>query len=152
MHVCVGGCSTCDECWCGRGTVTINLLVFSQVANETLHTERPDLPECFQLSVLAWLPCIYLWAACPIYLFYLKRNNKGYIMMSIMNRFKTVSELCCFFSFWKFAMKKQRNAFGLYYLLKSKCNLLNQLVTVCFIITFSSTLKYLLIGNDNFNS
>uniref|UniRef100_A0A4W6BM20 ATP-binding cassette, sub-family C (CFTR/MRP), member 3 n=1 Tax=Lates calcarifer TaxID=8187 RepID=A0A4W6BM20_LATCA len=56
----------------------------------TLHTDRPDLPECFQLSVLSWLPCIYLWAVCPIYLFYLKRNNRGYIMMSIMNRFKTV--------------------------------------------------------------
>ncbi|XP_070707850.1 ATP-binding cassette sub-family C member 3 isoform X1 [Pempheris klunzingeri] len=60
------------------------------VANQTLHTDRPDLPECFQLSVLSWLPCIYLWAVCPIYLFYLKRNNRGYIMMSIMNRFKTV--------------------------------------------------------------
>lgn len=61
-----------------------------QVANQTLHTDRPDLPECFQLSVLSWIPCIYLWAVSPIYLFYLKRNNRGYIMMSIMNRFKTV--------------------------------------------------------------
>uniref|UniRef100_A0A4W6BLT6 ATP-binding cassette, sub-family C (CFTR/MRP), member 3 n=1 Tax=Lates calcarifer TaxID=8187 RepID=A0A4W6BLT6_LATCA len=63
---------------------------FNSVSNQTLHTDRPDLPECFQLSVLSWLPCIYLWAVCPIYLFYLKRNNRGYIMMSIMNRFKTV--------------------------------------------------------------
>lgn len=61
-----------------------------QVANQTLHTDRPDLPECFQLSVLSWIPCIYLWAVSPLYLFYLKRNNRGYIMMSIMNRFKTV--------------------------------------------------------------
>lgn len=61
-----------------------------QVANQTLHTDRPDLPDCFQLSVLSWLPCIYLWVVFPIYLFYLKRNNRGYIMMSIMNRFKTV--------------------------------------------------------------
>ncbi|KAK0156266.1 Canalicular multispecific organic anion transporter 2 [Merluccius polli] len=60
-----------------------------QVANETIHTDRPDLPECFQLTVLSWLPCIYIWAVSPIYLFYLQRNNKGYIMMSIMNRFKT---------------------------------------------------------------
>uniref|UniRef100_A0A3P8UPJ9 ATP binding cassette subfamily C member 3 n=1 Tax=Cynoglossus semilaevis TaxID=244447 RepID=A0A3P8UPJ9_CYNSE len=58
--------------------------------NDTLHTDRPDLTECFQLSVLTWLPCIYLWVASPLYLFYLKKNNKGYIMMSIMNRFKTV--------------------------------------------------------------
>ncbi|XP_051926933.1 ATP-binding cassette sub-family C member 3-like isoform X2 [Hippocampus zosterae] len=60
------------------------------VANQTLHTDQPDLPVCFQLTVLSWLPCIYLWAVSPIYLFYLKKNNRGYIMMSIKNRFKTV--------------------------------------------------------------
>uniref|UniRef100_A0A8D0A4J0 ATP-binding cassette, sub-family C (CFTR/MRP), member 3 n=1 Tax=Sander lucioperca TaxID=283035 RepID=A0A8D0A4J0_SANLU len=60
-----------------------------QVANQTFHTDRPDLPECFQLSVLSWLPCIYLWVVCPIYIFYLKRSNRDYIMMSIMNRIKT---------------------------------------------------------------
>ncbi|KAA8581112.1 hypothetical protein FQN60_002693 [Etheostoma spectabile] len=60
-----------------------------QVANQTLHTDSPDLPKCFQLSVLSWLPCIYLWAVCPIYLFYLKRSNRDYIMMSILNRIKT---------------------------------------------------------------
>uniref|UniRef100_A0A3Q2YT97 ATP binding cassette subfamily C member 3 n=1 Tax=Hippocampus comes TaxID=109280 RepID=A0A3Q2YT97_HIPCM len=63
---------------------------FLQVANQTLHTDQPDLPVCFQLTVLSWLPCIYLWAVSPIYLFYLKKNNRGYIMMSMKNRFKTV--------------------------------------------------------------
>uniref|UniRef100_A0A3B1IQA1 ATP binding cassette subfamily C member 3 n=1 Tax=Astyanax mexicanus TaxID=7994 RepID=A0A3B1IQA1_ASTMX len=58
--------------------------------NLTLSTEIPDLPECFQLSVLAWIPCFYLWLVSPLYLFYLKRNNRGYIMMSILNRVKTV--------------------------------------------------------------
>uniref|UniRef100_A0A8C5BAT0 ATP-binding cassette, sub-family C (CFTR/MRP), member 3 n=1 Tax=Gadus morhua TaxID=8049 RepID=A0A8C5BAT0_GADMO len=62
----------------------------TQVANQTIHTDRPDLPACFQLTVLSWLPCIYLWAVTPLYIFYLKRNNKGYIMMSVLNRFKTV--------------------------------------------------------------
>ncbi|KAF3854047.1 hypothetical protein F7725_014735 [Dissostichus mawsoni] len=71
-----------------------------KVANQTFHTDRPDLPECFQLSVLSWLPCIYLWAVCPIYLFYLKRNNRGYIMMSIMNRFKTVFGLLLWIVCW----------------------------------------------------
>uniref|UniRef100_A0A8D3BY82 ATP-binding cassette, sub-family C (CFTR/MRP), member 3 n=1 Tax=Scophthalmus maximus TaxID=52904 RepID=A0A8D3BY82_SCOMX len=72
-----------------------------QEANQTLHTDRPDLPECFQLSVLSWLPCIYLWAVSPIYLFYLKMNNRGYIMMSIMNRFKTVrGEFICLLMCW----------------------------------------------------
>ncbi|XP_039991337.1 ATP-binding cassette sub-family C member 3 isoform X3 [Xiphias gladius] len=70
------------------------------VANQTLHTDRPDLTECFQLSVLSWLPCIYLWAVSPIYLFYLKRNNRGYIMVSIMNRFKTVFGLLLWIVCW----------------------------------------------------
>ncbi|XP_074518633.1 ATP-binding cassette sub-family C member 3 isoform X2 [Halichoeres trimaculatus] len=70
------------------------------VANQTLHTDRPDLPECFQLSVLSWVPCIYLWVVSPIYLFYLKRNNRGYIMMSIMNRFKTVFGLLLWIVCW----------------------------------------------------
>ncbi|XP_059180053.1 ATP-binding cassette sub-family C member 3 isoform X2 [Centropristis striata] len=70
------------------------------VANQTFHTDQPDLPVCFQLTVLSWLPCIYLWAVCPIYLFYLKRNNKGYIMMSILNRFKTVFGLLLWIVCW----------------------------------------------------
>uniref|UniRef100_A0A8C3ACM5 ATP-binding cassette, sub-family C (CFTR/MRP), member 3 n=1 Tax=Cyclopterus lumpus TaxID=8103 RepID=A0A8C3ACM5_CYCLU len=74
--------------------------VSPQEANQTLHTERPDLPECFQLSVLSWLPCVYLWAVCPIYLFYLKKNHRGYIMMSIMNRFKTVFGLLLWIVCW----------------------------------------------------
>ncbi|XP_041714664.1 ATP-binding cassette sub-family C member 3 isoform X2 [Coregonus clupeaformis] len=70
------------------------------VANQTLHTDSPDLPECFQLSVLSWLPCVYLWLACPPYLFYLQRNNKGYIMMSILNRVKTVFGLALWIVCW----------------------------------------------------
>ncbi|XP_061612365.1 ATP-binding cassette sub-family C member 3 isoform X4 [Phyllopteryx taeniolatus] len=70
------------------------------VANQTLHTDQPDLPLCFQLTVLSWLPCIYLWTVSPIYLFYLKKNNRGYIMMSIMNRFKTVFGLLLWFVCW----------------------------------------------------
>ncbi|KAF5902976.1 canalicular multispecific organic anion transporter 2 isoform X2, partial [Clarias magur] len=58
--------------------------------NLTLYHANPDLTECFQLSVLAWIPCIYLWLVFPFYFFYLKLNNRGYIMMSILNRIKTV--------------------------------------------------------------
>ncbi|XP_056153641.1 ATP-binding cassette sub-family C member 3 [Lampris incognitus] len=75
-------------------------LPFWPQANQTIHTDKPDLPECFQLSVLSWLPCIYLWAVCPIYLFYLKKNNKGYIMMSVLNRFKTVFGLALWIVCW----------------------------------------------------
>ncbi|XP_047234005.1 ATP-binding cassette sub-family C member 3 isoform X2 [Girardinichthys multiradiatus] len=70
------------------------------VANETFHTDRPDLSECFQLSVLAWLPCIFLWAAFPVYVYYLKKSSRGYIMMSILNRFKTVFGLFLWIVCW----------------------------------------------------
>ncbi|KAJ7984782.1 hypothetical protein DPEC_G00358350 [Dallia pectoralis] len=70
------------------------------VANQTLHTDSPDLPECFQLSLLSWLPCVYLWLACPPYLFYLQKNNKGYIMMSILNKAKTVFGLVLWIVCW----------------------------------------------------
>uniref|UniRef100_A0A3Q4HJW0 ABC-type glutathione-S-conjugate transporter n=1 Tax=Neolamprologus brichardi TaxID=32507 RepID=A0A3Q4HJW0_NEOBR len=59
------------------------------VSNQTFNSSWPDLPECFQLSVLSWVQCIYLWAVSPIYIFCLKKNKKGYIMMSLLNRFKT---------------------------------------------------------------
>lgn len=59
------------------------------VSNRTFNSSWPDLPECFQLSFLSWVQCIYLWAVSPIYIFCLKKNKKGYIMMSLLNRFKT---------------------------------------------------------------
>ncbi|XP_066469734.1 ATP-binding cassette sub-family C member 3 isoform X2 [Tiliqua scincoides] len=59
-------------------------------ANVTLHTDNPDLTPCFQNTVLAWIPCFYLWSVLPFYLFYLKCNNRGYIVLSVLSRFKTV--------------------------------------------------------------
>ncbi|XP_035998439.1 canalicular multispecific organic anion transporter 2 isoform X2 [Fundulus heteroclitus] len=70
------------------------------VANETFHRDRPDLSECFQLSVLAWLPCIFLWAAFPCYFYYLRRSKRGYIMMSLLNRFKTAFGLLLWIVCW----------------------------------------------------
>ncbi|XP_029456115.1 canalicular multispecific organic anion transporter 2 isoform X2 [Rhinatrema bivittatum] len=59
-------------------------------ANVTIHTDNPDLTPCFQNTLLAWIPCIYLWAVLPFYLIYLKYNRKGYIVLSRLNRVKTV--------------------------------------------------------------
>ncbi|KAJ6660365.1 hypothetical protein lerEdw1_017788 [Lerista edwardsae] len=59
-------------------------------ANITLHTDNPDLTPCFQNTVLAWIPCFYLWGVLPFYIFYQKRNNRGYIVLSVLSRFKTL--------------------------------------------------------------
>ncbi|XP_077632923.1 ATP-binding cassette sub-family C member 3 isoform X1 [Crocuta crocuta] len=58
-------------------------------ANLSVHTNNPDLTPCFQNSLLAWVPCIYLWAALPWYLFYLRHHDRGYIILSHLSRLKT---------------------------------------------------------------
>ncbi|XP_032429695.1 canalicular multispecific organic anion transporter 2 isoform X2 [Xiphophorus hellerii] len=68
--------------------------------NQTFHTDRPDLSECFQLSVLAWAPCVFLWVASPAYICYLKKSSRGYIMMSLLNRFKTAFGLLLWIVCW----------------------------------------------------
>ena len=62
-----------------------------------MHTDNPDFTPCFQNSVLAWVPCIYLWAALPCYLFCLQHRHQGYIVLSRLSRLKTVrgSGLSC---------------------------------------------------------
>ncbi|XP_039572082.1 ATP-binding cassette sub-family C member 3 isoform X1 [Passer montanus] len=59
-------------------------------SNLTIHTDNPDLTPCFQNTILAWIPSIYLWSALPFYLLYLKHNKRGYIVLSMLSRFKTL--------------------------------------------------------------
>ncbi|NWY90232.1 MRP3 protein, partial [Loxia curvirostra] len=61
-----------------------------QDSNLTIHTDNPDLTPCFQNTILAWIPSIYLWSALPFYLLYLKHNKQGYIVLSMLSRFKTL--------------------------------------------------------------
>ena len=58
-------------------------------SNLSIYTNTPDLTPCFQNSLLAWVPCIYLWAALPCYLFYLRHHQLGYIVLSWLSRLKT---------------------------------------------------------------
>ncbi|EMP33031.1 Canalicular multispecific organic anion transporter 2 [Chelonia mydas] len=58
--------------------------------NISVHTNNPDLTPCFQNTILAWIPSIYLWAVLPFYLLYLKHYKRGYIVLSMLSRFKTV--------------------------------------------------------------
>ncbi|XP_032086464.1 multidrug resistance-associated protein 1-like isoform X2 [Thamnophis elegans] len=77
--------------------------------NLTWYTERPDFTPCFQITVLAWTPCVYLWLGFPIYFAYLRRHDRGYIQMSHLNKAKTALGLflwlVCwtdlFYSFWE---------------------------------------------------
>ncbi|NXD76744.1 MRP3 protein, partial [Halcyon senegalensis] len=61
-----------------------------QDSNLSIHTDNPDLTPCFQNTILAWIPSIYLWSALPFYLYYLRQNKRGYIVLSVLSRFKTL--------------------------------------------------------------
>ncbi|XP_045932397.1 multidrug resistance-associated protein 1 isoform X2 [Micropterus dolomieu] len=77
--------------------------------NRTWYTANPDLTQCFQNTVLVWLPCLYLWTCAPIYLIYLRSHDRGYICMSHLNKAKTAVSLLLwiicwsdvFYSFWE---------------------------------------------------
>lgn len=58
-------------------------------SNLSVYTDTPDLTPCFQNSLLAWIPSIYLWAALPCYLFYLRHQQRGYIVLTHLSRLKT---------------------------------------------------------------
>ncbi|XP_010717779.1 multidrug resistance-associated protein 1-like [Meleagris gallopavo] len=77
--------------------------------NLTWHTENPDFTQCFQNTILVWVPCIYLWVCFPVYFLYLRCHDRGYIQMSILNKAKTALGLILwivcwadlFYSFWE---------------------------------------------------
>uniref|UniRef100_A0A8B9S0C9 Multidrug resistance-associated protein 1 n=1 Tax=Accipiter nisus TaxID=211598 RepID=A0A8B9S0C9_9AVES len=71
--------------------------------------ENPDFTQCFQNTVLVWIPCIYLWVCFPVYFLYLRFHDRGYIQMSNLNKAKTALGLILwivcwadlFYSFWE---------------------------------------------------
>ncbi|XP_058891574.1 multidrug resistance-associated protein 1-like isoform X2 [Acipenser ruthenus] len=52
--------------------------------NRTWYTPNPDLTQCFQNTVLVWVPCIYLWVCAPFYFLYLYCHDRGHIRMSCL--------------------------------------------------------------------
>uniref|UniRef100_A0A671RZR5 Multidrug resistance-associated protein 1 n=1 Tax=Sinocyclocheilus anshuiensis TaxID=1608454 RepID=A0A671RZR5_9TELE len=98
------------ETICPSGTLKHpSVLLCFQDWNRTWQTHNPDLTPCFQNTVLVWIPCLYLWLFALLYILYLKRNDRGYICMTHLNRAKTAIGftlwLICwadvFYSFWE---------------------------------------------------
>uniref|UniRef100_A0A8C9LFL1 ABC transporter TMD0 domain-containing protein n=1 Tax=Pavo cristatus TaxID=9049 RepID=A0A8C9LFL1_PAVCR len=58
--------------------------------NQTWYTNSPRFTWCFENTVLAWIPCVYLWICFPFYYLYLRHKNKGYIRMSYIFKIKMV--------------------------------------------------------------
>ncbi|XP_042654867.1 multidrug resistance-associated protein 1 isoform X1 [Tyto alba] len=68
--------------------------------NLTWHAENPDFTQCFQSTILVWIPCIYLWLCFPVYFLYLRRHDRGYIQMSTLNKAKTALGLILWIVCW----------------------------------------------------
>ncbi|XP_075575360.1 ATP-binding cassette sub-family C member 6 isoform X3 [Pelecanus crispus] len=58
--------------------------------NQTWYTNTPRFTWCFESTVIAWIPCAYLWICFPFYYLYLRHKNKGYIRMSHIFKTKLV--------------------------------------------------------------
>lgn len=58
-----------------QAAIAPNCSLCPQDANLSVYSDDPDLTPCFQNSVLAWVPCIYLGAALPCYLFQLRHHH-----------------------------------------------------------------------------
>uniref|UniRef100_A0A7N6B9Z8 ABC-type glutathione-S-conjugate transporter n=1 Tax=Anabas testudineus TaxID=64144 RepID=A0A7N6B9Z8_ANATE len=51
---------------------------------------NPDLTQCFQNTVLVWVPCVYLWLLAPFYCLHLYCHDSGRIHMSCLCTAKMV--------------------------------------------------------------
>uniref|UniRef100_A0A8C7RCW9 ABC-type glutathione-S-conjugate transporter n=1 Tax=Oncorhynchus mykiss TaxID=8022 RepID=A0A8C7RCW9_ONCMY len=60
--------------------------------NRTWYTDKPDLTECFQNTVLVWFPCVYLWLLAPFYALKLYCHDCGCIRISTLCTAKMVSQ------------------------------------------------------------
>ncbi|KAM9556815.1 ATP-binding cassette sub-family C member 6 isoform 4-T5 [Guaruba guarouba] len=58
--------------------------------NQTWYTNTPRFTWCFESTVIAWIPCAYLWICFPFYYLYLRHKTKGYIRMSHIFKAKMV--------------------------------------------------------------
>uniref|UniRef100_A0A6Q2ZAR5 ABC-type glutathione-S-conjugate transporter n=1 Tax=Esox lucius TaxID=8010 RepID=A0A6Q2ZAR5_ESOLU len=58
--------------------------------NRTWYTDKPDLTECFQNTVLVWFPCVYLWLLAPFYALHLYCHDHGRISVSSLCTAKMV--------------------------------------------------------------
>ncbi|XP_035195040.1 multidrug resistance-associated protein 6-like isoform X3 [Oxyura jamaicensis] len=58
--------------------------------NQTWYAKTPRFTWCFEKTVIAWIPCAYLWISFPFYYLYLRYKNKGYIRMSHIFKTKMV--------------------------------------------------------------
>ena len=81
--------------------------------NETIYSQNPDFTNCFENTVLIWLPCLILWIISPIWIYMLTKHNQPKINLSFIIITKIVS-----FEFYRtksFFFKKYLKTYFLFY-------------------------------------
>ncbi|XP_041372529.1 multidrug resistance-associated protein 1-like [Gigantopelta aegis] len=70
----------------------------SVLFNETLllKSDWPHFTDCFQNSVLVWVPCAWLWITLPVYLHYLATEHGVAVPVNLLNTVKTFCGLFLF--------------------------------------------------------
>uniref|UniRef100_A0A8C5WMM8 ABC-type glutathione-S-conjugate transporter n=1 Tax=Leptobrachium leishanense TaxID=445787 RepID=A0A8C5WMM8_9ANUR len=84
------------EVFCGSGRLGSKFWD----SNLSLYTNNPDLTPCFQNTIVAWIPCIYLWTVLPFNIVYLKYNRRGYIVLSMLSKIKTLIGFLLWITCW----------------------------------------------------
>ncbi|KAM3964279.1 multidrug-Resistance like Protein 1 [Aphomia sociella] len=64
--------------------VNLNISKFWDT-NLTWHTENPELTSCFQKTVLVWIPCLYLWVAALLDIYYILHSKERNIPWNALN-------------------------------------------------------------------
>ncbi|XP_063866337.1 multidrug resistance-associated protein 1-like isoform X3 [Scylla paramamosain] len=62
-------------------------------ANLTWYTDTPQLPRCFERTVLAWIPCAFLWVLAPLETYYIIHSRDKHVPWSWVNLSKLVGSL-----------------------------------------------------------
>ncbi|CAH0714292.1 unnamed protein product, partial [Brenthis ino] len=59
-------------------------------SNLTWYTENPEFTPCLEKTVLVWIPCLYLWVAALLDLFYILNSKERNIPWNLLNISKLV--------------------------------------------------------------
>lgn len=74
-----------------RNTLIVNVYFsFSQNTTLSWNTTNPELTDCFQKTVLVWVPCAYLWLAAFLDAYYILNSKEKNIPWNPLNITKLI--------------------------------------------------------------
>lgn len=62
-----------------------------QNSSLTWYTDDPDFTNCFEKTVLVWVPCLFLWTFASLEVYYISNSKKRDIRWNFLNITKLLS-------------------------------------------------------------